>query len=167
MARHAGQPGLPDLGPRGEGWVLGQFLILGLLVAVGLPGLAGLPQHALVDWLALVAGAAALAAAGWVVLAAFRELGRNLTPLPRPREDAVLVETGIYAAIRHPIYAGLILGGVGWSAFTRSLPAAAVTILLAIYLDLKSRREEAWLDERYAGYGAYRERTRRFVPRVY
>lgn len=167
MARRAGQPGLPDLGPRGEGWLLGQFILLGLLAVAGLPGLADLRPHALVDWLALTAGAAALATAGWVVLVAFRELGRNLTPLPRPRDDAVLVETGIFAAIRHPIYAGLILGGLGWSALTRSLPAVAVTALLAIYLDLKSRREEAWLGERYAGYGAYRKRTRRFVPGLY
>ena len=167
MARRAGQPSLPDLGPRGEGWLIGQFLLLGLLAAVGLPGLADLWPHALVDWLALAAGAAALATAGWVVLAAFRELGRNLTPLPRPRDDAVLVETGIYAAIRHPIYAGLILGGLGWSGLTRSLLAVAVTALLAIYLDLKSRREEAWLGERYTAYGAYRKRTKRLVPGLY
>ena len=35
--------------------------------------------------------------AAWVVLAAFRDLGRSLTPMPRPRDDAVLVENGIYA----------------------------------------------------------------------
>jgi len=29
---------------------------------------------------------------------------------------------------------------------------------------LKSRREEAWLTERFPGYDAYRRRTRRFLP---
>ena len=38
-------------------------------------------------------------------------------------------------------------------------------MLLIALLDLKARREEAWLEERYAGYEAYRLRTpHRFVP---
>ncbi len=159
--------GLPDLGPHGEGWVIGQFLLLGLLVVVSLPGLVDLRPGTLVAWVSLVAGALALATAGWVIFAGFRDLGRNLTPMPRPLDDAVLVEHGIYATIRHPIYAGLILGGLGWSAVTRSLPAAAVTVGLAIFFDLKARREEAWLVDRYPGYLAYSERSSRFVPRVY
>ncbi len=167
MAPRGGRQHLPDLGPRGEGWVLGQLLLIGLLVAVSLPNIAHIAPHALLDWLALTAGAAAMGAAALVLLAAFRDLGRNLTPLPRPRHDAILVEIGIYARIRHPIYAGLILGAFGWSACTRSLPALAVTMALAIYFDLKSRREEAWLADRYPGYPAYRRGTRRFVPRVY
>lgn len=166
MVQH-GQPGLPDLGPRGEGWVLGQFLLLGLLGVAGLPGIANVTPRGLLDGGALAVGVAALGVAGWVVLAAFRDLGRNLTALPRPRDDSTLVETGIYAGIRHPIYSGLILAALGWSAVTRSLAAMALAILLAIYLDLKSRREEAWLDDRYPAYAAYRERTRRFIPRVY
>lgn len=167
MAQRAGRRHLPDLGPRGEGWVLGQLALLGVLVAVSLPDLPSIPPRTLLDWFALAIGAPALLAAAWVVLAGFRDLGRNLTPMPRPRDGAVLVEHGIYARIRHPIYAGLILGGLGWSAVTRSLPATGVALLLAIYLNLKALREEEWLADRYPGYHAYRDRTRRFVPRVY
>ena len=167
MAQHAGRHRLPDLGPRGEGWVLGQFLLLGLLFAVSQPGLGSIAPRTLLEWSSLSIGAASIVAAAWVVTAGFRDLGRSLTPMPRPRRDALLVEHGIYTRVRHPIYAGLILGGLGWSAVTRSLPAAGVTLLLAIYLDLKSRREEAWLSDRYPGYDAYRQRTRRFVPRIY
>lgn len=167
VAQRAAGKRLPDLGPRGEGWVLGQFVLFGLLVAVSLPSLASISPRTPLDWSAVAIGTAAMAVAAWVVAAAFRDLGRSLTPMPRPRDDAVLVEHGIYAIIRHPIYAGLILGGFGWSTVTRSLPAAGVMILLAIYFDLKSRREEAWLADRYPGYDAYRRRTRRFLPRVY
>lgn len=167
MTSGAGKGGLPDLGPRGEGWVLGQFVLLGLIALLSLPRLPDLLPPDGVSWLAFATGAMALAVAGSTLLSGFRDLGRNLTPLPRPRDDAELVESGIYTTVRHPIYAGLILAGLGWSTLTRSLPAIVVAVLLAIYLDLKSRREEAWLAERYPGYAAYARRTKRFVPRVY
>jgi len=35
------------------------------------------------------------------------------------------------------------------------------------FFDLKSRREERWLEERYPGYAAYRARTRRLIPGLY
>ena len=147
--------------------MLAQFLLLGLLVIVSLPQTAYLLPRSGVDWLAFAAGATALAFASLIILCGFRDLGRNLTPLPRPREDAVLVESGVYAAIRHPIYGGLIFGGFGWATILHSLPALAVAILLAILLDAKARREEVWLRERYSDYAAYMGRTKRFVPRLY
>lgn len=158
---------LPDLGPRGEGWVFGQFLLLGLLVVVSLPRVPHLLPADLPSWIAFAFGATSLAVAGTTLLSGFRDLGRNLTVLPRPRKGAALVESGIYASIRHPMYAGLILGGIGWSALTRSLPALVVTGVLALWLDGKARREEAWLLGRYAGYAAYRRRTKRFLPGIY
>lgn len=158
---------LPDLGPRGEGWVVGQFLLLGPLVVVSLPRVPYLLPPDLPSWVAFAFGATSLAVAGTTLGSGFRDLGRNLTPLPRPRSDASLVESGIYASIRHPVYGGLILGGIGWSSLTRSLPALGVAVVLAIYLDAKARREEAWLLERYTGYAAYRRRTKRFLPGVY
>ena len=168
MTRPAGRKNrLPDLGPRGEGWVVGQLLLLGLLLVVSLPRLVDLSPRSTLDGGWLVAGAGALISAGFVLLTAFRGLGRSLTPMPRPRDDATLVVSGIFATIRHPIYASLILGGLGWSALTRSLPAAGVSLLLAAFLDVKARREEAWLADRYPGYRAYASRTRRFLPRVY
>jgi protein-S-isoprenylcysteine O-methyltransferase Ste14 len=158
---------LPDLGPRGEGWVIAQLALIGLLVFVSLPGLNALWPGDLPGWLAFAAGAVALLLAGWTEIRALRDLGRSLTPLPRPRDDAELVDSGIYARLRHPMYAGLILAALGWSALTRSLPAFAVAILLALLLDAKSRREEDWLVERYPTYPAYRLRSKRFLPGVY
>ena len=55
------------------------------------------------------------------------DLGRNLTPVPRPREDAELVETGVYSLVRHPMYGALIVTAVGWGL----VAASPLTLLLA------------------------------------
>ena len=75
-------------------------------------------------------------------------LGSNLTPFPRPRASATLVDTGAYRYVRHPIYSGLVLAAVGWSLATASPLALVPTVLLGLLFDAKSRREEAWLTER-------------------
>ena len=147
--------------------MVGQLALLGVLFVASLPGLARIAPRSIIDWALLTIGAALMLIGGATVTAGLRALGPGLTPMPRPRDGATLVEEGVYTAIRHPIYAGLIAGGLGWSAVTRSLPATVVALLLGIYFDLKSRREEAWLADHYPGYEAYRRRTRRFVPWIY
>ena len=156
---------LPDLGPRGEGWVALQFV---LLLSIALVGLVGgdawsgtLARITDVAGLALLAGGVVLAAAGLLAL------GRSLTPLPRPRDGAVMVESGVYAAVRHPIYGGLIVAAFGWGLMVASPLALILAAVLAGFFELKSRREEAWLMEHYPGYVDYMEQTRRFVPGIH
>jgi len=91
-------------------------------------------------------------------------LGQSFTPLPRPRERATLRTTGIYARVRHPVYGGVLVAGVGLSLH-RSPLVFVPTAVLAVVFWLKSIREERWLSERYADYAAYRGATRyRFIP---
>ena len=69
--------------------------------------------------------------------------------------------------MRHPVYGGAILLGLGWSLADAPL-GLIPTALLVLLFDLKARREEAWLSERFPRYAAYRARTpRRFVPWLY
>ena len=143
------------------------MFLLGLLIVQSLPGLPLIVPIGLIGWLRFLVGLVATAAGGWLVFRGFTDLGDSLTPLPRPRTDARLVKAGIYRRLRHPIYAGLISAGIGWSVLTASLPAALVAVVLAIFLDAKARREEAWLLDRYEGYAAYRQRSHRFVPGLY
>jgi protein-S-isoprenylcysteine O-methyltransferase Ste14 len=148
--------------------VLGQLILLGLVITLGTrSGIPSLGTAGFIGWLAFILGASGLAIGAWLLLRGIVDLGRSLTPLPRPRADARLVESGIYATLRHPIYAGMIASSVGWGIFTRSPAALVAALLLAALLDAKARREEAWLLDRYPPYAAYRLRTNRFLPGIY
>lgn len=155
---------LPALGPRGEGWFgLQVLLALAIIASANWGG----------DWsgaamfATFVAGALLVVAGVVLATVGSVQLGRSISPLPFPRDGGALVATGIYSRIRHPIYAGVIAWAIGWPLMVASLEGLALAALLAAVLDLKARREEAWLRERYAGYALYAGRTRRFVPGVY
>ena len=45
--------------------------------------------------------------------------------------------------------------------------ALGFTVALMVLLEFKSRREEAFLLERFPEYAAYRARVKKFVPGVY
>ena len=92
---------------------------------------------------------------------------RALTAVPHPLPEATLVEHGAYRFVRHPIYGGLILGALGLVVITPWPGTFAAVALLAIVLDLKRRREEIWLAERYPGYAAYRGRSKALIPFLY
>jgi protein-S-isoprenylcysteine O-methyltransferase Ste14 len=158
---------LPTLGPRGEGWVLVQGVLFVLVAAAGwsLPGA--------VD--PTIASALDLAGRGLVVGALVVALSASLllrsrdafTANPRPRPQARLVDHGPYRFVRHPIYAAIVLAGLGWALARASGVALLLDLVLLIFFDLKRRREEAWLVERVAGYAAYMRRTAALIPGVY
>jgi len=143
------------------------MLLIFLEGIVSYPAFAAMPPDRPLGWVLLAGGAALLLLGGWLVYRGLGDLGSNITALPAPVRDARLVENGIYLRIRHPIYAGVIALGVGWAFVVGSLAALVVAVLLAAWLDLKSRREEVWLDAHHPGYPAYRLRTSRFVPGLY
>lgn len=152
---------LPSLGPRGEGWVVAQIVLFWAIVATGLlgPGWSG-PLHLASS----ILGVALIVAGGVLALLGVRDLREAFTPLPRPRDGTALVETGVYARVRHPIYGGLTVAALGWGLVCASPMTIALAVLLAGFFQLKSRREEVWLVERFPAYVAYRERTRRLIP---
>ena len=75
--------------------------------------------------------------------------------------------TGAYSLVRHPIYSGIIFMALGWAAWRHSWATAGYVLLLFAFFDVKSRREERWLGEKFHEYGAYRQRVRKLIPFVY
>ena len=111
--------------------------------------------------------------AGWCVavlglgllLVAFPQLGRALTPLPEPRADGELTTSGLYRWVRHPIYSGVLAMAWGWTLAHLSWLTTVVAVTLTLLLNAKARYEEGLLRERYPDYAAYSQRTPRFVAR--
>jgi protein-S-isoprenylcysteine O-methyltransferase Ste14 len=159
----APSPPQGSLGRRGEGWVAAQVALVGVIVVCETLG-PGWPEP---PARALGAAGAFVAAIGILLfLAGALSLGRSLTPFPRPRDGASLREGAAYALVRHPMYGGVIVAATGWSMIATPFGLAA-TAFGALFLELKTRREETWLLERYPGYDAYRRRVRwKFVPGI-
>ncbi len=155
---------LPELGPRGEGWVALQVVLLAAMAAAGIRGRRWPASTRALRLLA--AGPAALAGA-YLFAGGAGGLGRQLTPFPKPVEQASLRRDGAYGLVRHPIYGGVLLLALSWSLV--SSPAAlAPWAAAAMFLDAKRRREEAWLGEELPEYDEYRQEVRHsLVPFVW
>ena len=102
-----------------------------------------------------------------IALIAAINLGKNLTPLPRPKENAELVQTGLYRLVRHPIYFGVIVLSIGWGVIQQSTLVWLYVIVIAIFFDIKSRKEERWLVARFSTYANYQGRVRKLIPWLY
>jgi protein-S-isoprenylcysteine O-methyltransferase Ste14 len=147
---------------RGGWWVLGQSILMPLVLALGplCPGESHPAWLGGVAWI-LFAGGAGFGIGGvWV-------LGRNRTIFPKPAADSQLVRHGVYRWVRHPLYTSLMLLSLGWAAWWASWPTLPAGAALAVFLDFKARREEAWLRAQFPDYADYTRRVRRFLPGIY
>ena len=149
------------MGKRGEGWVLLQGVLFLLIAAA--PFLA---PYAFPPWLRVI-GALLVFAGGGLVMLGILALGPSASPFPKPVDHGQLVTGGVYGVVRHPIYAGLIAGAFGWAFLAGTLLGLALALLLFVLFDLKSRREERWLAQKYAGYEAYQGQVHKLIPWLY
>jgi len=102
-----------------------------------------------------------------IAIVAAIQLKRNLTPLPMPVEHGELIQTGLYAYVRHPIYLGVILMTLAWFLHTQAVLTLVEFIAVMIFFEVKSRQEEYWMRQVYPEYAEYQRRTAKLVPRVY
>jgi protein-S-isoprenylcysteine O-methyltransferase Ste14 len=160
---------IPSLGPRGEGWVALQVALIFVITFAGSLG----PRLPVEDEAAIAALRAlgyGLVIGGLLVVVWSLSLlrrARSMTVMPRPTTVGSLVDSGPYSLIRHPVYAGLLLAELGAALLWLSWLSLIATIALAVVLDLKRRREEAWLKDRFPEYLAYRRSTKALIPFLY
>lgn len=146
---------------RGGAWVVLQSVLMTAVLALGVvcPG----------DWtrgLVSAAGAGLFVVGGGCGIAGVLALGRHRTPFPQPRADAELIQRGIYARVRHPLYTSVMLASLGWALIWQSAASFAAAVVLIPFFHAKARREERWLTEMFPGYAGYAKRVPRFLPRL-
>jgi protein-S-isoprenylcysteine O-methyltransferase Ste14 len=154
-------------GKHGEWYVVAQIVLI-VLVFFGPCTYPGWPiWTAPFTWLGSIVGGAILLTGITLLIVAIFRLGSNLTAVPYPKEQGTLVETGPYRLVRHPIYCGVILIAFGWGLLVHGWLTIGYTIIMLVFLDIKSRREEEWLKAKFARYGEYQKRVRKLIPFIY
>ena len=142
---------------RGGVWVAAQTV---LLVTLALAG----PGTGSVSWASAAVSVPFLVFGAWLGVAGYRCLGSARVAYPEPVLGAPLVTSGLYARVRHPLYAALLWLGVGWSVLWASATAGAATLLLFVLLVAKARSEERRLMRLHPSYVDYRRRVPAFFP---
>ena len=87
-----------------------------------------------------------------ILLVAIKDLGRNLSPFPRPLNNSNLVTTGIYRFMRHPMYYSLIFISFGVFIIKLSIYYLFLTISLALIIKFKIALEEKYLMSKFKNY---------------
>ena len=147
---------------KGGVWVVAQFAVMAAwLVAAPLRRRFAPSRSDRIAAAILLSAGAAAGISGAAVL------GESRTPFPKPPDGARLVQHGIYAIVRHPLYLSLIALSFGWALLWRSCGAGVLAIIQAALLDAKARSEEHWLRENFPDYATYSARVRRLIPWIY
>ena len=113
-------------------------------------------------WVCAATVGAGIAIAWWARL----HLGRLWSARITRKTDHSVVDTGPYALVRHPIYAGLLLSLLATATAKGTWLGVAGFVLLFIGIWLKARLEEHWLTEELGedAYGAYCRRVPMLWP---
>ena len=118
-----------------------------------------LPHEA--RWVAAILGFATIPVTHWV----FRSLGRNVSETILTREGQLLVTSGPYRWVRHPLYSTALVTFGLLSVVAASWLLALLVGLAALGIRAVAVEEEDQLRERFAEYAEYMTRTGRFFPR--
>jgi len=95
-----------------------------------------------------------------ILLVAIKDLGRNLSPFPRPINNSNLVTKGIYRFTRHPMYYSLILISFGVFIIKLSIYYLFLTISLALIIKFKIALEEKYLMNKFKNYLLYKNQVK-------
>jgi protein-S-isoprenylcysteine O-methyltransferase Ste14 len=110
----------------------------------------------------LVVFAAGLAFAAWARV----HIGRNWGLPMTEKDNPELVTSGPYRLVRHPIYSGLLLAGVGTAVALSWFWLIAVA-LAGVYFGYSATVEERFLTSQFPdAYPGYKRSTKMLVPFV-
>ena len=95
-----------------------------------------------------------------ILLVAIKDLGRNLSPFPRPIKNSNLVTTGIYRFTRHPMYYSLIFISFGVFITKLSIYYLFLSTSLILIIKFKIALEEQYLNNKFKNYLFYKNEVK-------
>ena len=95
-----------------------------------------------------------------ILLVAIKDLGRNLSPFPRPINNSNLVTKGIYQFTRHPMYYSLIFISFGVFITKLSIYYLFLSISLILIIKFKIALEEQYLKNKFKNYLIYKNEVK-------
>ena len=121
-----------------------------------------IPQKQIIQasTLSYLAGFLIIIIAFIILLISIKDLGRNLSPFPRPINNSNLVTTGIYRFIRHPMYYSLIFISFGIFITNLSIYYLFLSISLGLIIKFKIALEEQYLNNKFKNYLVYKNEVK-------
>ncbi len=95
-----------------------------------------------------------------ILLVAIKDLGRNLSPFPRPIKNSNLVTKGIYRFTRHPMYYSLIFISFGIFITKLSIYYLFLSTILILIIKFKIALEEQYLQNKFKNYLPYKNEVK-------
>jgi len=141
---------------------LGTTLVPIVWATTGFPAFADYSLHPV----AFAFGVAAIVIGNWLFYRSHADLGLYWSVTLQMREDHQLMTSGVYARIRHPMYAAMFLQGIGHLLFISNWivgPAWLITFGI-LYLIRVGHEERMMLDRFGSEYETYIRRTGRLLP---
>jgi protein-S-isoprenylcysteine O-methyltransferase Ste14 len=112
----------------------------------------------------------ALYVAGWWIMTLAMKVNSFAVPVVRLQEERHqrVIDSGVYAVVRHPMYAGFVPMVVGPALWLESYLAALLAIIPITVVAVRSLFEERFLKRELKGYDAYIEEVRyRLIPFIW
>ena len=95
-----------------------------------------------------------------ILLVAIKDLGRNLSPFPRPINNSNLVTKGIYRFTRHPMYYSLLFISFGVFITKLSIYYLFLSTSLGLIIKFKIALEEQYLNNKFKNYLFYKKEVK-------
>ncbi|MBE6915681.1 MAG: isoprenylcysteine carboxylmethyltransferase family protein [Ruminococcaceae bacterium] len=117
---------------------------------------------------AVVWSAVAVFLLGYLLYAEVIRENAYLSRTIEVQENQSLIDTGLYAFVRHPMYTATILLFLSMPLILGSLWAFLIFLLYPFIIAGRIKYEEAFLEENLAGYREYKQKVKyRLIPFVW
>jgi protein-S-isoprenylcysteine O-methyltransferase Ste14 len=115
-----------------------------------------------IDWILVAVAALGFLFAWWARL----YLGRLWSSSVTKKADHRVIDTGPYAIVRHPIYAGILAAVLATAVVEGALTGIVGALLMTFGFWIKARLEERFLREQLGpdAYDSYRRKTPMLIP---